>query len=113
MDNDRTMLEMLSGEVKLLTGLVRVELERRCAAIDDIVVAGYGQHIGVRADNNAEEVKVAILELARSPLADLERKLACVELEPKEEPAEEVKPAEEEEPAEEPKQEAKGSRSRS
>lgn len=63
------------GEGDLLKRLVKAELDRKCQAIDDIVVQGYGEYIGKHGESNQEAVKVAVLELGRSPLADLERKL--------------------------------------
>lgn len=69
--------ELGKGGVELLRKLVSEELDRRCAAIDDIVVAGYGSFIGKRSETNQAAVKVAVLEFVRSPLADLERKLGA------------------------------------
>ncbi len=95
----KMVLPVVNLEVDLLSKLVLDELDRRCAAIDDIVVQGYGEYIGKRAEGNQEALKAGVLELVRSPLADLERKLACVEPEPEEKPAEVAEPAEGEAPA--------------
>ncbi|MBA7577936.1 hypothetical protein ES708_19792 [subsurface metagenome] len=94
MKAENKAIQVTDVEVDLLRELVQAELARSCAVIDDIVAAGYGEFIGKRAESNAEAVKVAVLALVRSPLADLERKLACVEVkpEPEPEPEPEVKP---------------------
>ncbi len=94
MFRDKYVLPMVSGEADLLRKLVDEEFARQLKAIDDIVAAGYGEFIGKRAESNAEAVKAAIVDLIMSPLADLKRKLACVDVapEPEPEPEPEVKP---------------------
>ena len=76
------------GYMPLLKRLVSEELDRRIAVLDDIVSGGYGDYIGKRAESNQEALKAAILELVRSPLASLERSLACIKVEPEPEPEE-------------------------
>jgi len=71
------------GEVDLLKKLVDDELNRQCQAIDDIVQRVYDVTPAKHTEKAIAEVKVAMLELVRSPLADLERKLASIGVEPK------------------------------
>ncbi|MBA7578325.1 hypothetical protein ES708_22676 [subsurface metagenome] len=104
MGDERMVIRVHAEEVDLLGGLVDSELDRRCAAIDVIVQRVYDVVPAKHTEKAIAEVKAAILELVRSPLADLERKLAIVlvvaEIEPEEEP--EVKPEEEPEVKPEP-----------
>lgn len=86
MECERRMLEVAKGDVELLRSLVAGELDRRMTAIDDIVVAGYGSFIGKRAETNRDAVKVAVMELVRSPLADMERKLGAESVKVEEKP---------------------------
>ena len=102
MDTKRGILQVVEPEAELLSRLVDEELDRRCAAIDDIIQRVYDVVPGKHTEKAIAEVKKAILELVRSPLADLERKLACVEVKPEEEPEEEPAVEEEAPPAEEP-----------
>ncbi|MBA7667897.1 hypothetical protein ES703_75998 [subsurface metagenome] len=83
---DKYVLPVVKDEADLLKKLVSDELDRRCQAIDDIIQRGYDVVPAKHTEKAIAEVKVAILELVRSPLADLERKLACVEVEPEPEP---------------------------
>lgn len=94
MEAEIVKLAVELGQVKLLKKLVSEQLDRRCAAIDDIVATGYGEFIGKRAESNQEAVKAAILELVRGDLASLERSLAALAVEPEAEPEPEpeVKP---------------------
>lgn len=87
MDCERRMLAIANGDIAVLRKLIDDELTRRIAAIDDIVVAGYGSYIGKRADGNQAALSKVILSLVRSPLADLERKLAVEPDKPAEVPA--------------------------
>ena len=86
MANEAMTLAVAMGDVALLKKLVSEELDRRCAAIDNIVVQGYGEYIGKRAEGNQEAVKVAVLDLVRSPLALLELKIEALPVEPEPEP---------------------------
>lgn len=106
-ESEITKLALELSRVPLLKKLVGDELDRRCQAIEDIVASGYGQHIGMRAEDNQAAVKAAVLELVRSPLADLERQLAALPVEPEPEPVEAVKPEELPAAAEEQKPEGK------
>ncbi len=94
MPRDQFVLAVLRGEADLLTKLVSDELDRRCEAIDDIIQRVFNVMPGMHTEQAIAEVKVAVLELVRSSLADLERKLACVGVEPEKgvEPEPEVKP---------------------
>ena len=74
------------GEVDLLKKLVDDELNRRCQGIDDVVQRVYSIDPSRHTEKAIAEVKVAVLELVRSPLAELERKLACIGVEPNREP---------------------------
>ena len=91
---DKYVLPVVKNEADLLKKLVDEELDRRCAAIDDIIVRAYDVVPAKHTQEAISEVKVAILVLVRSPLAEVERKLACVEVEPEPEPEPEpeVKP---------------------
>ncbi len=101
---DKYVLPVVKDEADLLKKLVSDELDRRCQAIDDIIQRVYDVVPAKHTEKAIAEVKVAILELVHSPLADLERKLACVEVEPEvePEPEPEVKPEPEVEPEPEP-----------
>jgi len=105
-DNKAMMLAVESGDIATLKKLVNEELDRRCQAIDDIIVQGYGEYIGKRAEGNREAVKTVVLELVRSPLAILELKLEAlevkVEVKPKPEPEAKPEPGVEEEVKPEP-----------
>ena len=87
MDCEVRMLEVAKGDVELLRKLVSDELDRRCAAIDDLIVAQYQ----VRSDRHIETaiaaVKLVVMELVRSPLAGLERKLGPEPVKVEEKPA--------------------------
>ncbi|MBA7544050.1 hypothetical protein ES705_36396 [subsurface metagenome] len=85
-EREKMVLRVLEPEVELLSALVDSELDRRVAAIDDIVVRAYDVVPAKRTQEAISEVKVAIMVLVRSNLAGLERKLACVEVEPEPEP---------------------------
>jgi hypothetical protein len=85
-DAKRIVLPVVSVEVDLLRELVQAELDRSCAVIDDIIVRAYDVVPAKHTDKAIAEIKTAILALVRSPLADLERKLACVEVKPEAEP---------------------------
>ncbi len=100
MKRKRMVLPVVDLEADLLSKLVLDELDRRCVAIDEIIQRVYDVTPAKHTEKAIAEVKVAVLELVRSPLADLERKLACVEPEPEEKPAEVAKPEEVAEPAE-------------
>lgn len=102
MGSENRAIPVTDMEEALLKKLVNDELDRRCQAIDDIIQRVYDIVPAKHTDKAIAEVKAAILELVRSPLADLERKLACVQVEPEEAPVEEVKPEEEAAPAVEP-----------
>ncbi|MBA7580028.1 hypothetical protein ES708_21914 [subsurface metagenome] len=104
---DKYVLPVVRNEADLLKRLVDGELGRRCVAIDDIIVRVYDVVPAKHTEKAIAEIKVAILELVRSPLADLERKLACVEVEPEPEPEPEpeVKPEPEPEVKPEPEPE--------
>ena len=97
---DKYVLPVVKDEADLLSKLVQDELDRRCLAIDEIIQRVYDVVPAKHTEKAIAEVKTAILELVRSPLADLERKLACVEPEPEEKPAEVAEPEEVAEPAE-------------
>lgn len=90
------------GEADLLRKLVGEELDRRCQVIDDIIVRAYDVVPAKHTNKALTEVKVAILELVRSPMADLERKLACVGVKPEAEPKPEPEPMHEPEDEVEP-----------
>lgn len=94
MNNNGAKLALAGSEAKLLEGLVAAELDRRCAGIDEIIQQVYQVVPAKHTEQAISEIKVAVLELVRSPLADLERKLAAMEVEPGEEPEPEpeVKP---------------------
>ncbi len=100
MKRDERVLPVVSGEVDLLSKLVLDELDRRCVAIDEIIQRVYDVTPAKHTEKAIAEVKIAVMELVRSSLADLERKLACVEPEPEVEPEEVVKPEEVVEPEE-------------
>ncbi len=89
---DKYVLPVVKDEADLLKKLVDEELDRRCQAIDDIIQRVYEVVPAKHTEKAIAEVKVAVLELVRSPLADLERKLACVEVEPEVEPEPEPEP---------------------
>ncbi len=99
------ILALVKGEVDLLAKLVSEELDRECQEIDGIIQRAYDVAPPKHTEKAIAEVKVAILELVRSPLADLERKLACVEVEPEPEPEPEPEVKPEPEPEVEPKPE--------
>ena len=101
MERERMLLRCFAEEVDLLTKLVSDELDRRCQAVDEIINRVYDVLPARHTEKAIAEVKAAVLELVRSPLADLERKLAGVDVEPEVKPAEAVKPAEEVVPVEE------------
>jgi len=94
MDREMVKLAVELDEVDLLRKLVSGELDRRCQAVDDIIVRVYDVVPARHEAKATDEIKSAVLELVRSNLADLERKLACVEVkpEPEPEPEPEVKP---------------------
>ncbi|MBA7666085.1 hypothetical protein ES703_74162 [subsurface metagenome] len=98
----KVVLPMVGEEVELLSKLVLDELDRKCAVIDDTILRVYDVLPAKHTDTAIAVIKSDILELVRSPLADLERKLACVEVKPEEEPAEEPAETPEPEPEETP-----------
>jgi len=105
-DTNKLVLPVVSVEVDLLRELVQAELDRCCAVIDDIIVRAYDVVPAKHTDKAIAEIKTAILELVRSPLADLEKKLACVEVEPEAEPEPEPEVKPEPEPEVKPEPEA-------
>lgn len=107
MDAEIVELAVELGHVDLLKRLVNDDIDRRCVAIDDIIQRVYDVIPAKHTETAVAEVKAAVLALVRSPLAELERKLACVGVKPVEEPVEAVKPEEEAPPAEEVKPEEK------
>ncbi len=100
MVRDTFVLAVLKAEADQLSKLVSDELDARCEAIDDIIQRVYVTDLSRHTEKAIAEVKVAVLELVRSPLAELERKLACVRVEPEKEPGPE--PEVEPEPGVEP-----------
>ncbi|MBA7542000.1 hypothetical protein ES705_34316 [subsurface metagenome] len=100
MERERMAIRVFAEEVDLLKKLVSDELDRWIVVIDDIVVRVYDVIPAKHTQEAIDEVKAAVLELVRSPLADLEARLACVEVELKaeaeaeaeKEPEPEVKP---------------------
>ncbi|GAI59589.1 unnamed protein product [marine sediment metagenome] len=94
MERKKMVLQVVEPEAELLSKLVDEELDRRCQVIDNIIQRVYDVLPPKHTEKAIAEVKVAVLELVRSPLADLERKLACVGVEPEKEPEPEpdVKP---------------------
>lgn len=90
MEREKMVLRVVDTEAELLKKLVSEELDRRCEAIDDIIQRVYDVVPAKHTEKAIAEVKTAILELVRSPLADLERKLACVEVEPEVKPEEKL-----------------------
>ncbi|MBA7542198.1 hypothetical protein ES705_34517 [subsurface metagenome] len=90
MERERMGIRVWAEEVDLLKELVDAEIDRRCVALDDIILRVYAVQPHLHTDKAIAEVKAAVLELVRSPLADLEGKLACVEVEPEPEPEPEV-----------------------
>jgi hypothetical protein len=107
MSSDRKAIKVEVEEVELLSRLVDAEIERRCEAIDAIIQHEYDVVPAKHTPEAIAAVKSAILVLVHSDLAALERKLACVEVEPEEEPEPMHEPEEEVAPAEEPKPEPK------
>jgi hypothetical protein len=87
MERGKITQAVACGGAEVLRELVSAELDRRVAAIDDIVVAAYQ----VRADKHElaaiDKLKVAVLALVRSPLADLERTLRADQVEVADKPA--------------------------
>jgi outer membrane biosynthesis protein TonB len=109
---DSNGLKVEVEEVELLSRLVDAELNRRVAAIDELILRVYSVQPARHTEEAIAEVKAAILVLVHSDLAALERKLACVEpkLEPEPEPEPEVKP--EPEPEVKPEPEPKPGKSK-
>lgn len=107
MKSAKVAIEVTDVEEELLAKLVDEELFRRCQAIDDIIQRVYDVVPAKHTEKAIAEVKAAILELVRSPLADLERKLEWVEVEkwPEEMLEPEVEPEPEPEPEKEPEKE--------
>jgi len=107
-DTKKMVLPVTDTEAELLSALVDGELNRICAAIDDTIVRAYDVVPAKHTEKAIAEIKKAILGLVRSPLAELERKLAICEPEPEPEvkpepePEPEVKPEPEPEPEKEP-----------
>ncbi|MBA7542314.1 hypothetical protein ES705_34635 [subsurface metagenome] len=99
---DKYVLPVVKGEADLLKKLVRDEIDRRCVDIDETIMRAYAVVPAKHTIEAIAEVQLAILVLVHSPLADLERKLSCIEPAAAEEPAEEPEPGEEPAPAEEP-----------
>lgn len=87
MEHEGMMQSLAKGHVDLVRGLVASELDRRVAVIDDLIVAQYQ----VRPDRHTADataaLKVAVLDLVRSPLADLERRLGVGPEKPADSPA--------------------------
>ncbi|GAI76245.1 unnamed protein product, partial [marine sediment metagenome] len=104
---DKYVLPVVRGEADLLRRLVSEELDRMCQAVDEIIQRVYEVVPMKHTEEAIAEVKAAVLELVRSPLADLEKKLACVEVEPEPEPEPEpeIKPGPEPEIKPEPEPE--------
>ncbi|MBA7669844.1 hypothetical protein ES703_77982 [subsurface metagenome] len=103
MVRERMMLPMVRDGVELLSRLVLDELDRKVSAIDDTILRVYDVLPAKHTEKAIAEIKAGILGLVRSPLADMERKLACVEVKPEEEP--EPEPEVEPEPGKEPEPE--------
>ena len=101
MKAENVAIQVTDKEEDLLLKLVCDELDRRCQVIDELIQLVYDVTPLKHTEEAIAKVKTAILELVRSPLADLERKLACVEVEPEEKPAEVAEPGEVVKPAEE------------
>ncbi len=98
------------GYVPLLKKLVSEELDRKSQAIDDTILRVYDVVPAKHTDKAIAEVSAAVLNLVMSPLADLARSLACVEVEPEKEPEPEPAPEVKPEPEPEPAPEIRGSR---
>ena len=77
-----TLLHMVENEAELLLELVQEELDRRFVAIDDVILLVYGVTPGQHTEKAIAEIKVKTMELVRSPLADLLRRLERCKLEP-------------------------------
>lgn len=105
MGAEKVVLRVTETEEGVLAALVDNELDRRIEGIDSLIQQVYDVVPAKHTEPAIAQVRAAILSLVRSPLADLERKLACAEVEPEPEPAAEVKPEVEAPPAEEPKPE--------
>lgn len=103
MERERMLLRCFAEEVDLLTKLVSDELDRRCQVVDELINQVYDVLPARHTEKAIAAVKAAVLELVRSPLADLERKLAGVEPEPEPEPEPGAEP--EPEPGAEPEPE--------
>lgn len=86
METKEMVLAVVSGEVVLLKELVSAEIARLCQEIDGIIQRVYDVVPAKHTEKAIAEVKAAILDLVRSPLADLERKLEELVVKPEEEP---------------------------
>ncbi|MBA7671953.1 hypothetical protein ES703_80122 [subsurface metagenome] len=113
---DRGRLMRLSQvEARELKDLVDAEIERQLDAIKVKLDSLYGVAVGIEADEAWSGLRSVVLELVKSDLAELRRKLDLLlglppeEAPEEEEPGEEVPEPEPVEPAEEPEpEEAKG-----
>ncbi|MBA7546963.1 hypothetical protein ES705_39365 [subsurface metagenome] len=70
---DKYIFPVVKGERDLLKKLVREEIDRRCIDIDETIMRAYAVVPAKHTIEAIDEVKVAILVLVHSPLADLEK----------------------------------------
>jgi len=112
MERQERMWGVTPGGLDLLRQLVSQELDRRVAAIDDIVVAQYQVQPNRHTEEAIAALKVAVMALVRSPLADMERKLGVCEAEPAAEPVSDVEAEAEVEAKVKPEPEPERSKSR-
>ncbi|MBA7569200.1 hypothetical protein ES708_10938 [subsurface metagenome] len=82
MVRDSFVFAVAKAEADQLSKLVSDELDRRCLATDDIIQRALNVMSAMHTETAVADVKVAILQLVRASLADLERTLARVGLEP-------------------------------
>lgn len=80
-------MHMSEEEVALVKKLVADELTQRLSGIEDSIVAEMGTYSSKWTEDSRAATRVAIVELVRSPLAYLERKLGIVPVEPAASPA--------------------------
>ncbi len=99
MERERMAIRVWAEEADLLKKLVAEELDRRLLVLDDTIVRAYDVTPAKHTQEAIAEVKADILFLVRSPLADLEARIECVEVEPE--------PEKEPEPMHEPEAEVK------
>ncbi len=102
MKSENVAIQVTEEEEELLAKLVDDELDRRVVAIDDVIQRAYDVVPAKHTGKAIAEVRAAILELVRSPMAALEAKLEWVEVKPGKEPVEVLLPEEEAALAEEP-----------